>query len=340
MANPVYGTDWNSLKKQTLQLAPEATAGTPATTGFKRLHGLSLDASPQFETEVTAPRGARFAALQETKKEWAQAGLSGKPDFNEIDFPLASVICKPTKTGTGPSYTRVYELLNTAAAGEAQQTYTLQQGDANLCETYAYGLMQDYQLVFDREAGISQSGNMRFRAVDTATALVTAGVTDIAISPMRGSGVDIWVADTPAGLASAGNKVLLPWAYTWGINSRADDYWALNTEFSGPAFFAEGESQGFAGSLKVPTKWGLPKFLANIRANSLVYIRVKVLGKKIDTGPDVYESLQIDQCWFVQNIPTDNQKAAYSKTIELVGAQSDDATWKKSVEITLVNGIV
>jgi len=339
MAQPVLNTDYSSTKKQILQIAPEATAGTPATTGYKRLHALSLDVNAEFETEIDTAKGARFPTSQVLKKDMAKAGIGGKPDFNEIDFALASVLCKPTISGSGPSYTRVYALLNTAPGGETRQTYTVQASTGGQNETYAGGLLADYQLQFDREAGITQGGNMLLGALDTATALVTTGVADIAKSPMLSKGVDLWVADTYAGLGQAGNKVLLPFAYTWGINGRAEEYWALNSAYAGPAMYDEGEGQGYAGSLKVPSIYGLPKFLDKIRQGSLVYIRAEVVGKKLSTGPDVYEKLRIDQCWFVQAIPTDNYKAVYSKNVALVGAQSDDATWLKSCEVTLINSI-
>jgi hypothetical protein len=338
MANPVQGTDYSLLKKLLLQIAPEATAGTPATTGFKKLHGMSLDINAEFETEIETAKGARFSTSQVLKKDMAKAGVSGKPDFNEIDIALASVICKPDVTGT-TTPTRVYELLNTAPSEEARQTYTAQMGNADQCETFAGGLFADYQLVFDREAGISHGGNMLFGALDLETAIVTAGVADIAKAPMLSKNVDIYVADTPAGLATAGNKLVTPYSYTWGINGRAEEYWALNSAYPGPAMYEEGESQGFAGNLKVPALYGLPTFLDKIRAGELVYIRVVVTGKKIATGPDVFEKLQIDQCWFVQSIPTDNYKSVYAKNINLVGAQSDDPTWLKSCEITLINSI-
>jgi hypothetical protein len=339
MARPASSTDYSSDKKRLLQIAPETTAWTPATTGYKKLHALSLDVNPEFETEIETAKGARFPTTQTLKKDMAKSAISGKPDFNEIDLLLASVVRKPTITGTS-QYTRVYDLLNTAPSDEARQTYTIQAGNTGHCETYAGGLMADYQLQFDREAGITQSGNMSLGALDTATALVTAGVAEIAKSPMLSKGVDIWVADTHAGLGQSGNKVLLPFVYVWGINGRAEEYWALNSEYSGPAMYEEGEAQGYAGNLKVPSIYGLPKFLAAIRAGSLIYVRVEVKGVKLATGtPDIYELLRIDQCWFVQNIPTDNYKAVYSKNVALVGAQSDDATWPKSTEITLINSI-
>lgn len=340
MAGPVAGTDYSSVKKQVLQISAEATPGTAMTTGFKRLHAMSLDVNAEFETEIEAAKGARFPTSQTMKKDMARAGLTGKPDFNEIDFALASVLCKPTATGSAPTVTRVYQMLNTAEAGEERQTFTVQYGDDEQCETYAGGLLNDFQLQFDREGGISMSGNMLLGALDLTKSLVTSGVTDIAKAMMLSKDVDIWVADTPAGLGVAGNKVLLPFVYTWGINGRADAYWALNSAYTGPAMYEEGESQGYAGSLKVPTLYGLPKFLTAIRAGSLVYVRAEARGKKLATGtPDVYELLRVDQCWFVQNIPTDNYKAVYAKNVELVGAQSDDATWPMSCEVTLINGI-
>jgi hypothetical protein len=340
MASPVSGTDYSSLKKQILQIAPETVAGTAETTGFKKLHAMILDAAAEFETEIETAKGARFPTSQVLKKDMAKAAISGKPDFNEIDFLLASVLRKPTITGTGP-YTRVYDLLNTAPSDETRQTFTIQYGSSVQCETYAGGLLNDFQLTFDREAGISQSGNMNLGALDLETALVTSDVTEIAKSAMLSKNVDIVVADTHAGLATAGNKLVLPWVYTWGINGRADEYWALNSEYAGPAMYEEGESQGYAGSLKVPTIYGLPQFLDQIREGKLIYTRVTVTGKKLttDPAPEVYEKLQIDQCWFVQAIPTDNYKAVYSKNINLVGAQSDETGWLKSCEVTLINSI-
>jgi hypothetical protein len=338
MANPVYGTDFTSLKKQTLQIAPETVAGTPMTSGFFKLHAMSLTPTAQFETEVEPAMGARFNTTQTLKKETAQAAIGGKPDFNEVDFILSSVIRVPDKTGTSPAFSRLYDLENVAPVDEAQKTFTLQYGDANQCETYAGGLVNDYQLQFDREGGVTHSGNILFGAMDLETALVS-GASEIAKAPILSRYANIWVADDPANLGNASYKVVLPWNYVWGINGRADEYFALNSAYPSSAMRAEGESQGFAGSLKVPAIYGLPKFITSIRNGQIVFVRVEVTGAQLDDDPVTLQTLRIDQCWFVQNIPTDNYKAVYSKNIELVGAQSNVSGWEKAVEISLINGI-
>jgi len=335
----VYGTDFTSVKKQVLQVAAETTQGVLPSSGWLKLHGLNLDIDTEFEAEIEAAKGARFATNQTLKKDLAKAAIGGKPDFNELDIPLSSVLCKPTISGSSPAFTRVYELLNVAAVSEARQTYAVQYGDSYQCESYTGGLLADFQLTFDREGGITQGGNMMLGALDLTQTLKT-GAAEIAKAAMMARSVDVWVADAPSGLGEAGNKVVLPWVYTWGINGRAAEYWALNSAYPGPAMYDEGEDQGFAGNLKVPTVYGLPKFLEKIRQGQLIYVRVEAKGKKLATGtPDVYELLRIDQCWFVQSIPTDNYKGAYSKNVNLVGAQSDDASWAKSVCVTLINGI-
>lgn len=336
MTAPVKGTDYNSVRELTLQIAPEATPGTAMTTGFLKLHALSLAVDAEFEADIETPRGARFPASQVLRRDVGRAAISGKPDFNELQILLDSALLKPVKTGTSPApITRVYTVANVPSS-ETRQTYTVQMGDGDLCETYAGGLISDLQIVFDREAGISLSGNMALGALDTVASLASGGA-EIAKAPMLSRYVDIYVADDPADLGDAGHKLLIPWNFTWGIQGRADEYWALNSAYAGPAFMDDGENLGYAGSLKVPTLTGLPTFLAKIRAGGLIYTRVEVKGAVIATGPTVYETLRIDQAWFVQGIAGDNYKNAYSKTINLVGAQSDEALWANSCEATLIN---
>lgn len=338
----VLNTDYTRTKDMVLQIAPEATPGVAATTGFKKLHAMNIDVNSEFEADIDTPRGARFPTSQALIKEMAKAALSGKPDFNEIDFALASLLRKPTITGSSPAYTRVYDVPNVAGS-ETRQTYTIQYGrtGAGNCETYAGCLLADLQLTFDRDGGISQSGNIMLGALSTATALVTAGVTEIAKAPMLAKNVNVWVSDTQAGLGQSGNKVELPFVFVWGMNGRADDYWALNSAYTGPAMYEEGEGQGYAGNLKVPSIYGLPKFLAKIRAGEVVFTRVEVSGAILNAtpDPDVLQLLRIDQCWFTQDLPTDNYKAVYAKNVGLVGAQSSESGWLKSCEVTLINGI-
>lgn len=140
-------------------LALESVAGTPAATGYKQLQSMSIEPAIKTNVETFRGMGSKFATVAAQGKEWTEAKMSGQPTFTEIIYALSSVLGQTTPTTVGSSTKKwVFGVSNTAADNPA--TFTVEQGSSNVrVGQYAYAILKDFSMKFDRSK-ISMDGGL------------------------------------------------------------------------------------------------------------------------------------------------------------------------------------
>jgi hypothetical protein len=78
-----------SIATSIVQIAPEATPGTPVPA-TKRLSSMSIALASDADVAFQGPTGYLFDTTSVVNREWATSDLSGLPAYSEIQYPLSS----------------------------------------------------------------------------------------------------------------------------------------------------------------------------------------------------------------------------------------------------------
>lgn len=163
---------------QIVQLGVEVVAGTqvPAT---KRLPGLSLDIKPIIDVETFRAYGFNVDTISIIQKEWANGTWTGPGDYNQVVYPLSSLIGlvaggNPVQQGANPAYLWAFHPVSQGADLDPK-TFTAEEGDAIAARISTLLRFSSWGLAFSN-TNVTNNGNLfcRFPTDDEA---LTSSVT-------------------------------------------------------------------------------------------------------------------------------------------------------------------
>lgn len=315
---------------QTVQLGVESTPGTSVAAN-KKLTGLSIAPAIKIETNKYRALGNKFPTVLVPGKEWVEAPVSGPITYNEIVYLLSSVLAyaAPVQQGGTPAYKWTHA--PATAAADTIKTYTIEQGSAERAHKFTYGIARELELVFNR-GGCELSGALLGMALQDGITM-TAAPTEIALTPVLPTQVDVYLADTQAGLggASALTRALQA---SWKISDKVGPVFPLATA-SGTGFAVHVETEP-ALECKLlleadATGMGL---LTNLRAGSSKFMRIRAIGALI--AATYYYTVQIDAALKVAEVSEFRDEDGIF-AIEWSFTGIHDATWGKSTQIEVTN---
>lgn len=82
---------------QVTQIGPEVTRGTIVPAN-KKLGSLGIALTDEMDIGKTRPRGSKFASQHPLNREWSSGDVEGSAAYNEMQYPLASILRKTTPT--------------------------------------------------------------------------------------------------------------------------------------------------------------------------------------------------------------------------------------------------
>lgn len=152
---------------QIVNVGVETVNGTPVAAN-KRLSALMVE--PQIKTDIKKYRGSgfKFPSIATLNKEWVEAKLSGPITYTEIVYLLSSILGTTTPVAGTTDQTWTFEI--DADGADTPKTFTVEWGDATRALEFAYGLVNDLTLSFDRD-GCELSGTMLGQAITDAITL-------------------------------------------------------------------------------------------------------------------------------------------------------------------------
>jgi hypothetical protein len=323
---------------QGVQIGVEVTEAT-AVAANKKLSSLRIEPEIKAEPKIYSAMGEKAARVQALGKEWGEAKLSGACTYDELAYPLSSLLgyAAPVLRATTTSvYDWTFPMSYNSA--DTRKTFTVEQGSADVDGTYkmahkfAGAFLTEGGIAFSRDA-VEFSGTMMGRRV-TDDITMTATPTLVPLVPVVPNQVDVYYADTQAGLdaASALARVL---TVDWNMSDRLSPIWALNsseTSFSGTVekypknqltVKMEANAEGMA-------------LLTNLREGTKKFWRILCTGPEIETGFNY--TFQIDFSGVVSNIsPFSDEDGLYAITWTFDA--TIDSTWDNFMEVTLTNSI-
>lgn len=141
------------------QIAAETVAGTEVTPN-RYLSNLELALNPVPVVQTFGPMGNLLDTVAATNYEDTSVQIKGQGDFNELVYPYAGLIMKPTPTTPGGATLAREWLFDLDSTNlQTPATFTAEVGDVTRAQRMGYLLFKEIDLALDLEKGIQVSGN-------------------------------------------------------------------------------------------------------------------------------------------------------------------------------------
>ena len=268
-------------------LRPRFGLENTATPGTRVGANLVLQSMTEFTVTPKVPRtgvkavgtlGMSGVYGSKEHTEWSGGGIAA---YNDLAFLLASAACVPTKTTVGAG---VDELVFRPKRGDANtvQTFSVERGSSgNLRFAHAY--VSDFSIEFgEREIKYTVSG-MGGQFQEGAD--LTANPVEVVHIPIEPNTVNVFVADTIAGLSQAGAKLLVCKGASFSISGRRTPVFTLDSDV--PTFTATVESAGseFSAMVNVGQDEQGTALMNRMRASGIFFLRIEATSRQeITTG--------------------------------------------------------
>jgi hypothetical protein len=310
-----------SSLSQVVQIGLETVEGT-AVPANKLLQAMGISPSLQAETQDFRPMGNKYRTLVIPGKEWVEASLEGLATFDEIIYPLASIIDTPTTTVTPLS-----------TSEDTVKSFTVEQGSGVRAHKFVGGVVSEFGMEFTRDS-IELSGTMIGTGFTDGITL-TASPTAIPLVPMLPARVNVYLDTTSAGLGTT--KLLRALTVGFNLSDRFGPLWTLNSAVTGYAARIETEPTA-EGHLMVEADATGMGLLTVLRAGATRFLRIEVLDTAlIGAGPATYKA------WFDFAIKINGwnefEDADGVYAVDVPFTIVHDGTWGKALEITVTNSL-
>lgn len=316
---------------ESTQIGVEVTPGT-AVAANRKLLSMGFMPAVKGEFQEFRPQGMKHNTIVVPSKEWTAVKIEGVPSYNEIIYPLASLIKNPTPTQIIPSTGLAYRwIFNSNSSGpDSTKTYTAESGSSVRALKYAYMLLTEFGMKWTRKE-TTLDGAAIAHAIQDGVSL-TASPTEIPLVPVLVRHIDVYAADTAAGLDAA-DPLERAFEFEWKLGDRFSPVWRLRS--TDTSFVAHVETAPtLTGKLKVAADAEGMGFLATMRAGATKFLRLVCTGDEIETGNDYL--LQVDTAFKVTE-PEEfsDHDGVYAHGWNFTAAH--DSTWGKAYEIEVVN---
>lgn len=317
---------------QGVQIGVESTPGTPVAAG-KLLQSISINPEIHINPQNFTPVGQKVDSIVVPGEDWSEAAVSGVMDYTEIIYPFSSIL----EVGTGgvqqaSTTAYMWTFAPQARTADTYKTFTVQQGDANRAQQFAYGLFTELVMTMNRQ-GTQLTGKMLGQNMSDGITL-TASPTAMRQMPVIPNQIDVWMDSTFGALGTTKLTRALEAKVT--IQNRRGALWALNSANGSFAsdvelkptisldLLVEADTQGMA-------------ILPTLRAGTTQFVRVKCTSPQYaDAGTTYPFSITMDMAVKPASPSTysdNNGVYAITWTSPLV----QDAGWGHFLSFAVVN---
>lgn len=323
-----------SALSQRVQVGVETTPGT-AVAANKLLQSLSIKPGAKVEIDSFRPAGSKWPTLTVLNKEWVEAGIEGKPTYDEIVYLLSSVLDVATiTTPVGATTARLWTFDPSSSSDDAPKTYTVEVGASGATDGVQFdaGIVTGIELSASRDS-VEVSGSMLGSAMVTGHTM-TAAPTALPLFPIQPGQVCVYLDTTSAALGST--RLTRAFTVNISVDDRHSPVWALDCTQAGYAATVEGEPSGEVTLLMAFDAAGIGQ-VAKYRAGDTQFMRLEATGAEVDSGVAITKRRLT---WDVALKCTDvgefsDEDGIYA--IEYTFAIVHDATWGRAMKVEVVN---
>jgi hypothetical protein len=314
-----------------IQLGVETVEGTSVAAN-KLLGAMSIAPSLQAETTDFRPMGTKYRTLVIPGKEWVEADVEGMATFDEIVYPLASLVSAPVIT-TVQTTGKQHVFTPNSTLADIIKTYTIEQGSAERAHKFAGGVFSEFGMEFTRES-IELSGTMIGTGFTDGITL-TPTPTAIPTQPMLPAQTNVYLDATAVALGTT--KLTRALQVGWNLSDRYGPLWTLNSTITGYAARIETEPTA-EGHLMLEADAAGMGPLTQLRAGATRFLRIEVLDTNlIGAGPAVYKAWFDFAIKFNAASEFTDEDGVYA--VDWPFTIVHDPTWTKAFLFTVTNNV-
>jgi hypothetical protein len=318
---------------QNVQIGVQAQAGTGVAAN-KKLQALSIEPAVSIETSRFRAMGNKYPALVVPQKEMVRAKLSGVQTYTELIYPLASLFAYAAPAVQGATTAYKWTFGTSSIAADAGKLFTVEQGSAVRGHKFIDAMVSGLELAWSRN-GCEISGGEMIGASLQDNQAMTAAPTELALVPVLPTEIDIYLADTYAGLAGA-TPLTRALSAGWKLNNKFGPVFPLATA-AGTGYAATVDTEpNLSATLKMEADAEGMALLATMRAGSTKFMRIQGVGATIE---DTYKyTLTVDTAVKVENVSEFSDEDGLF-AIEWQFAGVHDGAWGKATQIEIINDV-
>lgn len=262
------------------QIGVESTKGT-AVAATKILTATQIVPAIQVTTNPFRPSGYKYNTLVIKGKEWSESGMTGVLTYTEPVYILSSLIGDAViTTPGGGTLSRNWQFIPVSAGADTQNTFTVEYGSTTRGKRFPYGLVTGFGFTATREE-VSTTGTLLGQRVEDPFTLTTLTSADeIALIPVQPDQINLYIADTMAGLAGAG-AMTRGFQFEFSLTGRNNPIWPLNRTYTSYAGDVEVAPDLSAVITMESDAVGMG-LLTKLRASATQYVRFEAVGAIIE----------------------------------------------------------
>lgn len=318
---------------QNVQIGVQSVAGTGVAAN-RKLNSVSIEPAVSAETNRYRAMGNKFPTLVVPQKELVTARLGGVQTYSELVYVLASLLnyAAPEQQGVTAAYK--WTFAPATSAPDTVKLFTVEQGSSTRAHKFIDGLVTALELAFSR-AGCEIAGGEMIGAGLQDGITMTGSPTSIEQIPVLPTQVDVFLADTYAGLATA-DPLARAISVNWAMRDRFGPVFPLGTA-SGTGYAATVETEPtLECRLKLQADAEGMGLLSVLRAGASRFLRILATGENIASTYDY--TLQIDTAVKVASVSEFSDEDGVF-AIEWTLAGVHDPTWGKATQVEIINAI-
>lgn len=319
-----------STISQVVQIGVESTSGT-SVAASKRLQSLSIEPSINASVNRFRPQGSKYETVAALGKELVGAQVSGIATYDEIIYPLSSILTTGVHTtlpGGGDEWVFTPEVFDE----DTPKTFTVEYGSSVRAHKFTYGMFTEFGIDINRDT-VNLSGAMMGRRITDGITL-TASPTSIPLVPMLPNTFDVYVDDTHAGIGTTKLGRLL--TCNWRMGNRSNPLWVIDSSQSSWVAHVETVPSLECSMLMEADAAGMA-YLNTLRDGSTIFVRITCTGPEIPTTTDDY-SFTLDMASKIVNTGGfSDQDGVYAIEWTITGTPDDDLGG--ALQATVVNSL-
>jgi hypothetical protein len=212
------------------QIGVESVHGTSVAAG-KKLLNMGVVFTPKPDVKTYRPGGHRYITEAVLNREWTELKADGMLDYNDFVYIVSGPFgAANITTPGGGTNSRAWAWTPAITGNIDPKTFTLEQGDGVRAQKVVYGLFTGFNYKGSKDQGFTLSAPMIAQPFsDNIT--MTSSPTSVALAPVAGGQVNIWVDTTSGGLG--GTQFLRVFTFEYNYDSGFAPFFALNRSVAG-----------------------------------------------------------------------------------------------------------
>lgn len=317
---------------QIVQLGVESSPGAGGTI-TKKLSSLNILPNLGLQIDKFRGAGSKYQSLTSLSKEWSTGAVSGRATYNEIIYPLASIVNAPvTTTPSGGTLSRQHVFTSSTYADDTPKTYAIEHGSSVRASAFDYGLFTEFGMRISRQA-VELTGAMVGKAITDDITLTSSGVTQLDLIPILPGQFSVYIDDTAAALGTT--KMLRALSANFTLSNRYSVIWVLDAAESSFVGHIEVEPTLSLNLMLEADDQGMD-LLTRLQEGAKAFVRVEAVGGLIEGT--IHNKFTLDFCGEVE--ATDgysDQEGLFAVGWTLTGVH--DNTWSKAFQAKVVNSL-